>query len=57
MTDDHHGRVSGEATLLVKAVDAILGTHRVSCGLARKAVSAAFALVLASITSDGDACP
>ena len=28
MTGDHHGRGVGRATLLVRAVDAILGTHR-----------------------------
>ena len=27
MTDDHHGRTAGRATLLVRAVDEILGTH------------------------------
>jgi hypothetical protein len=27
MIDDHHGRAAGRATLLVKAVDGILGTH------------------------------
>jgi hypothetical protein len=27
MTDDHHGRGVGRATLLVRAVDAILGAH------------------------------
>jgi hypothetical protein len=27
MTGDHHGRGVGRATLLVRAVDAILGTH------------------------------
>jgi uncharacterized protein (UPF0147 family) len=28
MTDDHHGRRAGRATLLVRAADEILGTHR-----------------------------
>ena len=28
MTGDHHGRMAGRATLLVRAVDEILGTHR-----------------------------
>ncbi len=28
MTGDHHGRGAGRATLLARAVDAILGTHR-----------------------------
>jgi nucleotide-binding universal stress UspA family protein len=28
MTGDHHGRTAGRATLLVRAVDGILGTHR-----------------------------
>jgi hypothetical protein len=28
MTGDHHGRTAGGATLLVRAVDEILGTHR-----------------------------
>jgi hypothetical protein len=31
MTGDHHGRTARRATLLVRAVDAILGTHRVPC--------------------------
>ncbi len=39
MTGDHHGQAAGMATLLVRALDGILGTHRsltgrlVSCGL------------------------
>ena len=28
MIDDHHGRMAGRATLLVRAVDEILGTHK-----------------------------
>jgi hypothetical protein len=28
MTGDHHGQTAGTATLLVRAVDAILGTHK-----------------------------
>ena len=28
MTGDHHGRAAGRATLLVRAMDGILGTHR-----------------------------
>jgi hypothetical protein len=28
MTGDHHGRGAGQATLLVRAADPILGTHR-----------------------------
>jgi hypothetical protein len=27
MIGDHHGRAAGRATLLVRAVDEILGTH------------------------------
>jgi hypothetical protein len=27
MTGDHHGRTVGSATLLVRAMDGILGTH------------------------------
>jgi hypothetical protein len=27
MIGDHHGRMAGRATLLVRAVDGILGTH------------------------------
>jgi hypothetical protein len=27
MTNDHHGQTAGRATLLVRAVDEILGTH------------------------------
>jgi hypothetical protein len=30
MTDDHHGRTARRATLLVRAVDEVLGTHRTS---------------------------
>jgi hypothetical protein len=29
MIGDHHGRTAGRATLLFKAMDRILGTHRV----------------------------
>jgi hypothetical protein len=29
MIGDHHGRTAGRATLLVRAMDEILGTHRV----------------------------
>ena len=29
MTDDHHGRTAGRAALPVRAVDEILGTHKV----------------------------
>jgi len=32
MIGDHHGRTAGRATLLVRAVDEILGTHRVTPG-------------------------
>lgn len=28
MMGDHHGRSAGQATLLVRAADGILGTHR-----------------------------
>jgi len=28
MTDDHHDRTARRATLLVRAVDEILGTHK-----------------------------
>jgi hypothetical protein len=28
MTSDHHGRTAGRATLLLRAMDEILGTHR-----------------------------
>ena len=28
MTGDHHGQTAGRATLLVRAMDEILGTHR-----------------------------
>jgi hypothetical protein len=30
MIGDHHGQGAGRATLLVSAVDAILGTHKAS---------------------------
>jgi hypothetical protein len=29
MTGDHHGQAAGMASLLVRAVDGILGTHKV----------------------------
>jgi len=32
MTGDHHGREADRATLLVRAMDEILGTHRLSAG-------------------------
>jgi hypothetical protein len=32
MTDDHHGRTAGRATLQVRAVDEILGTDRPGLG-------------------------
>jgi hypothetical protein len=31
MIGDHHGRTAGRATLLVRAVEEILGTHSVPC--------------------------
>ena len=30
MTGDHHARMAGRATLLVRAADEILGTHKVA---------------------------
>jgi hypothetical protein len=30
MIGDHHGQTAGSATLLVRAMDGILGTHRFS---------------------------
>jgi hypothetical protein len=30
MIGDHRGRTSGSATLLVRAMDGILGTHKIS---------------------------
>jgi hypothetical protein len=36
MIGDHHGRTAGRATLLLRAMDEILGTHRLaSCALAQ----------------------
>jgi len=32
MIGDHHGRTAGGTTLLVRAVDGILGTHRLTAG-------------------------
>jgi len=32
MTGDHHGRTAGTATMLVRAVDEILGTHSAYAG-------------------------
>jgi hypothetical protein len=29
MTGDHHAQTAGRATMLVRAVDEILGTHRI----------------------------
>jgi len=34
MIGDHQGRTAGIATLLVRAVDHILGTHRISVAIA-----------------------
>ena len=31
MTGDHHGQTAGRATLLARAMDEILGTHRCAC--------------------------
>jgi hypothetical protein len=30
MIGDHHGRTAGRATLLLRAMDEILGTHRLA---------------------------
>ena len=30
MTGDHHGQTAGMATLLVRSVDVVLGTHRIA---------------------------
>jgi hypothetical protein len=38
MTVDHHGRTAGKATLLVRAVDEILGTHTLPPSLADAAL-------------------
>jgi pimeloyl-ACP methyl ester carboxylesterase len=38
MIDDHHGRTTGRATLQVRAVDGILGTHTATCSAAGQAV-------------------
>jgi hypothetical protein len=32
MIGDHHGRTAGRATPLVRAVDKILGTHKITGG-------------------------
>jgi len=32
MTGDHHGQTAGTATLLVRALDGLLGTHRAELG-------------------------
>jgi hypothetical protein len=34
MTGDHHGRTARGATLLVRAVDGILGTHKIAWNFA-----------------------
>jgi len=36
MIGDHHGRTAGRATLLVRAVDEILGTHRIVIKYSRR---------------------
>jgi hypothetical protein len=41
MTGDHHGRGVGRATLLVRAVDAILGTHSTEVPVSGSAAGAA----------------
>jgi hypothetical protein len=33
MADDHHGQTAGMATLLVRPVDGILGTHNICTAL------------------------
>jgi hypothetical protein len=40
MIGDHHGQSAGQATLLVRAVDAILGTHTADLMLAAAQASA-----------------
>jgi hypothetical protein len=39
MIGDHHGRMAGRATLLVRAVDGILGTHTSAASHGRSADS------------------
>jgi hypothetical protein len=39
MIGDHHGRMTGRATLLVRAVDEILGTHRIKPVLQASGIS------------------
>jgi hypothetical protein len=52
MIGDHHGRTAGGTTLLVRAVDGILGTHRVN---AHGAMSAHAAMINVALASDAGA--
>jgi hypothetical protein len=36
MTDDHHGRMAGRATLLARAMDEILGSGNTAMALSRR---------------------
>jgi hypothetical protein len=49
MIGDHHGRTAGRATLLVRAVDGILGTHRGLFWAASRAAEAGTAAALDAI--------
>jgi hypothetical protein len=40
MIGDHHGQVAGRATLLVRVVDEILGTHSSSMSTAVNSIAA-----------------
>jgi hypothetical protein len=44
MIGDHHGRTAGRATLLVKAADAILGTHRISAARTARSAQSSWGL-------------
>ena len=56
MTGDHHGRTAGGATLLVRAVDEILGTHR-RPGSTERGGSGPSQLVRANSQRAGVFCP
>jgi hypothetical protein len=45
MIGDHHGRTAGSATLLVRAMDGILGTHSPAHAERSTALCVAFAQV------------
>ena len=52
MPGDHHGRMAGRATLLVRAVDEILGTHRIQPRAWRPGCNAGLLLSITALDTD-----